>query len=63
MLNKPGLVISIQGKDKSVVEVQYESEIIKAKNMLPHLEIGDYVVVLNGIVIQILDLKDAEKFV
>lgn len=61
MLGKPGLVMGIHDKDKSVVDVQIDTGILKAKNMLPNIVIGDYVVVLDDVVIQIISEKQADK--
>jgi len=60
MLSKPGLVISVHDKDKSEVEVQCDSEVIKAHNMLSNIKVGDYVLVLNDVVIEIISERQAK---
>jgi len=57
----PGLVTDIHDHDKSVVEVKCKNETIKAQNMLSHLKLGDYVIVHNGIIIEIISEKHAEE--
>ena len=61
MMGRPGLVVGIHDKDKSIVEVQYDTETLKVKNMLPNIKIGDYVMVLNDVVIQIITERQADK--
>jgi hydrogenase maturation factor len=60
MLTKPGLVVGIH-KDKSTVLVQYDTETVTAQNMLKDIKLGDYVMVLDGVIIQIIPERTADK--
>lgn len=61
MLTKPGQVIRIHDHDKSKVEVQFPSGLEMVTNMLPQLKIGDYIIANDGIIIEILTERQAEK--
>ena len=61
MLTKPGLVVRIHDKNKDRVDVQFPSGVESLTNMLPQLKIGDYVIANDGIIIQIISEKEAEK--
>ena len=58
---KPGLVVRIHGKDHEEVDVDYGGETVKVNNMLKHIKVGDYVIVNDGLVIEILTEHEAEK--
>ncbi len=60
-LSIPGLVVKISGKNKEDVVVDYSSEKREVKNiLLKNLKVGDYVIVSNKIVIEIVPAKKAE---
>ena len=60
-LTIPGMVVDIKGKNKEDVVVDYGFEKREVKNiMIKRLKIGDYVIVSNKMVLQIIPEKQAE---
>jgi len=41
--------------------VQYDTETVTAQNMLKDIKLGDYVMVLDGVIIQIIPERTADK--
>ena len=58
----PGMVIRVLGKNKDTVEVQFSDGVITAKNIMPELQVGDYVILSNNMVIQRITEMEARRF-
>lgn len=57
----PGLVIGIHGRNHEIVDVQFSDKTIKARNMLKSIKVGDYVILNNDLVIEIISEHEAMK--
>jgi hydrogenase maturation factor len=58
----PGMVIRVIGKNKDTVEVQFSDGTITARNIMPDLEVGDYVILSSNLVIQRVTEMEAKRF-
>ncbi|MEM4637909.1 MAG: hypothetical protein QXK76_02710 [Candidatus Woesearchaeota archaeon] len=54
----PGLVVRIFGKNKEQVEVQFSDKIVHARNFIKNLQIGDYVILKDDLVIERISKKN-----
>jgi hypothetical protein len=57
-MSKPGLVTRVHGKDHEEVDVAFGTETMTAKNMLKNIKVGDYVILNEDLVIEILHAND-----
>jgi hydrogenase maturation factor len=58
----PGMVIRVLGKSKDTVEVQFSDGVVTAKNMIPEIQVGEYVILSNNLVIQRITEIEARRF-